>query len=116
MQGRRLLILATSSQRPILTELGLADTYDSELRIPPITSLHALEHVLEEVELFQRSDDRQRAMRMLEQAGFSGDADDAMNAKLQIGIKKLLSIVEMARQEPENVAERLTGGLMGIGM
>lgn len=51
-------------------------------------------------------------MRMLEEAGFGGRDD--LEPKLQIGIKKLLSIIEMARQEPENVAERLTGALMEL--
>ena len=110
------MVLATTSSRAVLTELGLSDVFDSELHIPPITNLRSLEHVLEEVDLFQSSSERRRAMQMLEEAGFAPSADDAMNAKLQIGIKKLLSIVEMARQEPESVAERLTGGLMGIGM
>ncbi|KDR84045.1 hypothetical protein GALMADRAFT_54580 [Galerina marginata CBS 339.88] len=111
-KGRRLLIIATSSLRPILTDLGLSDTFDSELRVPPISSLRALEHVVQEVELFSSDQHRKRAIRMLEEAGFGGRDD--LNPTLQIGIKKLLSIVEMARQEPENVAERLTGALMDL--
>lgn len=116
LQGRRLFVIATTSSRPILTELGLSDTFDSELRIPPISNLRALEFVLKEVELFSSSDDRRRAVRMLEDAGFALRAEDETSSKLHIGVKKLLSIIEMARQEPENVAERLMGGLMGIGM
>jgi vesicle-fusing ATPase len=53
---------------------------------------------------------------MLRDAGFSSSSGDETSSKLHIGIKKLLSIVEMARQEPDNVAQRLTGGLMGLGM
>ncbi|TEB30055.1 vesicular-fusion protein SEC18 [Coprinellus micaceus] len=114
-KGRRLLIIATSSLRPILTDLGLDDTFDSEIRVPPITDLLALEHVLQEVELFPSDHERQRALRMLQDAGFTSRRGD-FDSKLQIGIKKLLSMVEMARQEPENVAERLTTALMGLGM
>ena len=112
LQGRRLLIIATSSLRPILTDLGLADTFDQELRVPPISSLRAMEHVLQELELFPSDQHRKRAIQMLEEAGFAGR--DVLSPKLQIGIKKLLSIVEMARQEPENVAERLTGAMMDL--
>jgi vesicle-fusing ATPase len=101
--------------RPILTDLGLDDTFDSEIRVPPITDLLALEHVLQEVELFPSDHERQRALRMLQDAGFTSRRGD-FDSKLQIGIKKLLSMVEMARQEPENVAERLTTALMGLGM
>lgn len=115
LQGRRLLIIATSSLRPILTDLGLSETFDSEMRVPPISNLKALERVLREVELFPSGDERRRALRMLEDAGL-GSSQDQLSSKLQIGIKKLLSIIEMARQEPENVAERLAGALMGLGM
>lgn len=106
------MIIATSSLRPILTDLGLSETFDSELRVPPVSSLRALEHVVQEVELFPTEQHRKRAMRLLEEAGFEGRDD--LDPKLQIGIKKLLSIIEMARQEPENVAERLTGALMEL--
>jgi vesicle-fusing ATPase len=71
-----------------------------------------MEHVLQELELFPSDQHRKRAIRMLEDAGFAGRDD--LSPKLQIGIKKLLSIVEMARQEPENVAERLTGAMMDL--
>ena len=104
--------MATSSLRPILTDLGLSETFDSELRVPPISSLASLEYVLRDVKLFESSRDRQEAMRMLTDAGFAREE----TSSLQIGVKKLLSIIEMARQEPENVGQRLTGALMGIGM
>ncbi|KAK2466000.1 hypothetical protein APHAL10511_001641 [Amanita phalloides] len=117
-KGRRLLVLATTSVRPILTEIGLSEVFDSELRVPPITSLKALEQVIHEVELFERREDRKAAIRMLAEAGFNGPAgDDLSNStKLQIGIKRLLSVVEMARQEPETAVERLVNSLMGLGM
>ncbi|KAL1737610.1 hypothetical protein HDZ31DRAFT_71019 [Schizophyllum fasciatum] len=110
-KGRRLLVIATTSVRPILTDLGLSEVFDSELRIAPITTLSALERVLKEVELFPTSEGRRSAMRMLESAGFGHDQE---TSRLQIGIKKLLSMVEMARQEPDSMAERLTSALMGL--
>lgn len=122
-KGRRLLIIATSSMRSILGDLGLAEIFDSELRVPPITTLVALEYVLSEVELFESNQDRKAAMGMIEKAGFRDDYDELHERdgksrlrSLQIGIKKLLSVVEMARQEPENVAARLLSALSGLGM
>jgi len=115
-KGRRLLVIATSSLRPVLTEIGLSETFDSELRVPPISNLAALEYVLREVELFESAEERRTAIHMLEDAGFAQTAEDETTSRLHIGIKKLLSIIEMARQEPENVAQRLTGALMGLGM
>ncbi|KAN0140525.1 AAA domain containing protein [Lactarius tabidus] len=109
-KDRRLLVIATSSLRPMLTDVGLA-SFDAELRVPPITDLNALDHVLEAVELFRSSRDRARAVAMLREAGLGPEHD-----KLSIGVKRLLSVIEMARQEPEAVAERLTSSLMGLGM
>lgn len=53
---------------------------------------------------------------MLTEAGFGTNKDGVMNSRMQIGIKKLLSTIEMARQEPDNVAERLLNALIGLGM
>lgn len=112
LQGRRLLIIATSSLRPILTDLGLSETFDSELRVPPITKLTSLEYVLHEVELFTSGEERRQAIQMMKDAGVGGL--DEYSSNLQIGVKKLLSVIEMARQEPDNVAQRLTSALMGL--
>lgn len=110
-----MFILATTSLRPVLTDLGLSEAFDSELRVPPISNLHSLEYVLQEVELFPSDRERQQAIKVLEQAGLGGGDDDEMGS-LNIGIKKLLSVIEMARQEPDSIGERLTGALMGLGM
>lgn len=108
----------------MLTDLGLA-SFDSELRVPPITRLSSLKHVLEAVELFPRREELTRAVGMLQQAGFQDKEDGGMDlgvsdgrerGTMMVGVKKLLSVVEMARQEPENVAERLVSALMGLGM
>jgi len=98
----------------MLTDLGLS-TFDAELRVPSITRLRALEHVLDAVDLFPRRQDLQYAMAMLNQAFKDEDENDADGdvGRLNIGIKKLLSIAEMARQEPEAVAERLTSRVDG---
>ena len=84
--------------------------------MPPISNLAALEYVLREVELFTSSEERRDAIRMLENAGFALNAGDETTSRLHIGVKKLLSIIEMARQEPDNVAHRMTSALMGLGM
>jgi vesicle-fusing ATPase len=99
----------------VLTDLGFSEAFDSELRVPPISNIRSLEHVLNEVQLFSTREATRNAIRMLEKAGF-GDRDDETSARLNIGIKKLLSLIEMSRQEPSSVAERLTGALMGLGM
>lgn len=99
----------------MLTEVGLSEAFDSELRVAPISNLESLEYVLHSVELFETNEQRRRAMRMLAEAGFASGEDESMNG-LHVGIKKLLSIIEMARQEPDHATERLVGSFMGLGM
>ncbi|KAJ7126428.1 vesicular-fusion protein SEC18 [Mycena crocata] len=114
-KDRRLLVIATTSNRPILTDLGFMD-FNSVMRVPPITTLAALEYVVQEVGLFPVDEDRRDAMRMLRDAGFDKKSRDDPSSRLQIGIKKLLSVIEMARQEPDAVAERLTTALMELDL
>ena len=82
--------------------------------MPPISAIQSLEHVLAEVELFNTPAETRQAVVMLQEAGFG--LDDGRSPALNIGVKKLLSLVEMARQEPHAVAERLVSALMGLGM
>jgi vesicle-fusing ATPase len=115
-KDKRLLVIATTSLRPLLTELGLSDVFDSELRVPPISNLSSLERVLREVQLFSSENELRQTMRMLADAGFAVDlnAEEDAALHLQVGIKKLLSIVEMARQEPERAGERLVSAIINL--
>ena len=114
LKDHRLLVIATSSSHSILTDLGFSENFDSELRVPPISSIASLAHVLTEVQLFDNAADTRKAVAMLQEAGFGHD--DGRSPVLNIGVKRLLSLVEMARQEPHAVAERLLSALMGLGM
>lgn len=111
-----MLIIATTSIRDMLVDTQLFEGFDSELYVPSISSLSSLDHVIREVDLFQDDNDRNRVIRKLENAGYSRDGDPSSRLKLNIGVKKLLSLIEMARQEPEAVGDRLLTGLMGLGM
>lgn len=86
----------------------MSDVFDSEIRVPPISSSSALEIVIREAKLFTSEQDYARALSKIRQAGLAGEG------RLNIGIKKLLSLVEMARQEPEAVADRLVQALMQL--
>lgn len=104
-KGRRLLIFATTSNRAMLSDMELIDAFDADIRVPPITSLRSVDHVLREVELFSSDEDYRTTSRLLEQAGFG------VEGKLNVGVKKLLSMAEMARQDPDP-AEKLVGSLI----
>jgi vesicle-fusing ATPase len=75
--------------------MEVANAFDSEIRVPPIDNLPALLRVVQEFQLFEDERDFRRANNLLEQAGF------AKEGHFTIGIKKLLSLIEMARQDPE---------------
>lgn len=96
----------------------MSEVFDSDIYVPPITTLRSVKKVLREVSLFTREEELNRTISMLRQAGF-GDGDDEFESgsgTLQIGIKKLLSVIETARQEPDEVAERLVRALIGLRM
>lgn len=112
-KGRRLLIIATTSSRPLLTDIQMSDVFDAEKRVPPISSSKALLHVLKEVELFRDDRELRHAARLLEQAGFA-DGQNGEPGRLLIGVKKLLSVIEMSRQEPEETAARLVNALVQL--
>ena len=65
------------------------------------------------LEIGTDSSSRRRRTRIA-RVGFAESDSDVMTSERNIGIKKLLSIIEMARQEPEAVADRLVASLMGI--
>ncbi|KAG8689851.1 transport between ER and Golgi ATPase protein [Ceratobasidium sp. 423] len=108
--GKRLLVIATTSIRPMLTDMQMSEVFDAELRISPISTLAALSKVFEDVELFRSPAEHREALNQLQIAGFGAEG------KLNIGVKKVLSIVEMARQEPEDIAQRLVGGFVNFGL
>lgn len=104
-QGRRLLVLATTSNRAMLNDMEMTDAFDTQIRVPAISTLSAVNNVLREVGLFENEQEGRQCLSLLEQAGFGAEG------KLNIGVKKLLTMAEMARQDPDPV-EKLVGSLI----
>lgn len=104
-KGRRLLVLATTSNRAMLTDMEMVDAFDAEIRVPAINNLQSVAAVLKEVQLFSDERSLRHCLGLLEQAGFAGEG------KLNIGVKKLLTMAEMARQDPDP-AEKLVGSMI----
>jgi vesicle-fusing ATPase len=96
-QGRRLLILATTSNRSILRDMDVESAFDTDIPVTPISSIDGVDHCLREVQLFSTGQEHTRAMQMLREARFGEEG----RADLLIGVKKLLSMAEMARQDPD---------------
>jgi len=110
-KGRRLLVLVTTSLLPALTELQMSDLFDTDLYVPAISTLSAIQHAVGDLGLFSDPKEIQEAVARLDQSGF-GRGDEFERAKYTVGIKKLLNIVEMVRQEPNNIPERLASAIM----
>jgi len=91
----------------VLTKLRLA-SFDAVLYVASITDVTAVDRVLEAVELFRSTRDRAHVVGMLRQA-----TSGMQGRRLCISIKRLLSVIEMARQDHEAVGERLKS-LLGM--
>ncbi|GAA6061702.1 hypothetical protein JCM10212_004934 [Sporobolomyces blumeae] len=107
-KGRRLLILSTTSNRPMLSEMDLMDSFTSSLLVPSITTLSQLHHVLSEVSLFRSPAELERTMGLVQQAGLGHEG------RLMVGVKKLVGIVEMCRQEKDSMGDKLVSELVAL--
>ena len=81
--------------------MGVESAFDTDIPIAPVNSLEGVDHCLREVELFTSSNQQQRVMQMLSDARFGEDG----RPEMMIGVKKLLSMAEMARQDPDPVGK-----------
>ena len=85
--GRRLLILATTSERSVLQQLDLFTSFDSDISVPNIGAYEELRYILDHCGGFP---DAERALSELQQTTQS----DSVN----VGIKKVLLGIESAKQ------------------
>jgi vesicle-fusing ATPase len=77
--------------------MDVLSAFDTDIPINPISSIESVVHVLDEVKLFSSSKDKQRAVQMLRETRLGEDG----RPDLMVGVKKLLSMAEMARQDPD---------------
>ncbi|KAK6640106.1 hypothetical protein RUM43_008383 [Polyplax serrata] len=84
-KGRRLIVLCTSSRRQVLEDLELLSTFTSVLHVPNICQIDDFITVLEETNVFSTSEVQQITTLL-------------KTKRLSIGIKKLLAMIDMARQ------------------
>ncbi|KAH8926726.1 vesicular-fusion protein SEC18 [Atractiella rhizophila] len=108
-KGRRLLILCTTSIRPMLTDLNITEAFATDISVPAIKTLPEVEHILREARLFGDPREYDRALRLLAQAGFGDEG------RLFIGVKRLLNTIEMARQASDP-ASKLVESFLSLGL
>lgn len=84
-KGRKLLILCTSSRRQVLEDMEMLSAFTSILHVPNLSHPDHVLAVLEDTDLFSKSELQTIAKKM-------------QGKRVFIGIKKLLGLLDMARQ------------------
>ncbi|OJD37180.1 vesicular-fusion protein sec18 [Diplodia corticola] len=97
-KGRRLLILATTTERSVLQQLDLFSRFDAEIPVPNVNSQRELGFILEESRAFPSSDQVKNAIDEI-QATTGG-------SEVGVGIKKILTGIETAKQDPQDMGGR----------
>ncbi|KAI9761566.1 MAG: transport between ER and Golgi ATPase protein [Chaenotheca gracillima] len=92
-KGRRLLILATTTERSVMQQLDLFDSFDTHMAVPNVNSHTELAHIMRESSAFANDQDRSRALAALEATTGTQDVG--------VGIKKILMGIETARQDDD---------------
>ena len=88
--GRRLLVLATTTERSVLQQLDVFTSFDSDIAVPNVGNYEELSHILTESGAFE---DPGRAIQEL--------ADITRKDSVGVGIKKILLGIETAKQDPD---------------
>lgn len=86
-EGRRLLVLGTTSALDVLEPMGMNEAFNVTLHVPPLKTVKEVSHVLKSLDAFD-SEDLPFAVEAL--------------GSNPMPIKRLLMIVEMARQSVDN--------------
>lgn len=86
--------------------MEIIDSFQADIHVPAISNMSSLLRVVESLDLFTGLDDYDRFQNLLKAAGWSSEEDSFV-----IGVKKLVSLVEMARQDSDP-ADRLLKGLL----
>ncbi|XP_046636023.1 vesicle-fusing ATPase 1-like [Daphnia pulicaria] len=87
-KGRNLLVICTTSRRPVLEELEMLSTFSKIFRVPNISTCEQVIAVLEETDVFSQSQ-------------IAAIAQKVANGRFFVGIKQLLGMIEMAKHFDE---------------
>lgn len=96
-RGRRLLVLATTSERSVLQQLDLFTSFDSDIAVPNVHNFEELAYILKQSGGLQ---DPARAISELQQI--------IRSETLGVGIKKVLLGIETAKQDQDMEARFAT--------
>lgn len=92
--GRRLLVLATTTERALMKQLDIYNSFNSDIMVPNVRTFGELRYVMEQSGAF----DAREIAQALE--GVGGLADDG---RVSVGVKKVLLGIETAKQDVDKV-------------
>ena len=86
------MIFATTTARTVLQQLDIFSRFDAEIAVPNVNTQGELAHVLQQSGAFADRD-LQRAIGEIQ--------DITGNAEIGVGIKKILTAIETAKQDQD---------------
>jgi vesicle-fusing ATPase len=103
-KGHRLLILATTSQLPVMEQLDITTAFDRQIRVPAVQDTREMANVLTESGAFEGPADVNEVLNRLREYSSSD--------RVGVGIKTILTTAETARLSAEPAewfAEQIAG-------
>lgn len=84
-KGRKLLLIATTSEKELIKELGIYHSFSKVVHVPNVSRGNEIVNVLEQLDCFSKSD-------------LDYLSRDLKNKNCSIGIKSLLDVIELSKQ------------------
>lgn len=94
-KGRRLLVLATTTERAILKQLDVYNSFNADIMVPNVKSYDELQYIMRQSGVFSSSETH-AALK-----GIGSFVDDG--ARISVGVKKVLLGIETAKQDKDKV-------------
>ena len=92
---RRLLVLATTTSRAVLKQLDMYNSFNSDIKVPNVTTRDELRYLLEQSEAFSY----EQINQVLDAIGSITSPREVIS----VGVKKVLLGIETAKQDPDRV-------------
>jgi vesicle-fusing ATPase len=99
-KDRRLLVLATTTQRAVLKQLDVYNSFNSDIMVPNVMTCGELQYIMKHSGAF----DDHEIVQVLESIGGINQADENPAEKtIGVGVKKVLLGIETAKQDVDKV-------------
>lgn len=86
------MILATTTERSVLRQLGLFSRFDAEIAVPNVNTQAELAYILQGSAAFS-GHDQKRAIRAIQEI--------TRNAEVSVGIRKILTAIKTAEEDQD---------------